>query len=143
MPPDPLATLARIRRLAHEGALAGLTCALQGEDEADNLAKQAERSIATEIAAAEAVDGDDAVVEAFAAWLPGARRRAAQARDACERAQADVSRARAVLAMTRAGMEAVQTLMEENAARQAAEESRQEQHALDDSARHRARQPTP
>lgn len=137
MPPDPLATLARIRRLAHEDALAGLAHALQAEGDADGLAKQAERSIAAETAAAEAVDGGDAVVEAFAAWLPGARHRAVQARDACERAQADVSRARAVLAMTRAGVEAVQTLMQERTDRQAAAAARQEGHALDDAARRR------
>ena len=137
MPPDPLVTLARVRRLAHEDALACLARTLQAEADADSLAKQADRSIARETAAAEALDGGDAVVEAFAAWLPGARRRAAHARDACERAQADVSRARAVLAMSRAGMEAVQTLMQERAARQAAAAARQEGHALDDAARRR------
>ncbi len=137
MPRDPLDTLARIRRLANEEALAALACALQIEGKADDLAKQAERIIATELVAAGALDGDDGVVEAFAAWLPGARQRAYQAREACERAQADVARARAVLAMTRAAMEAVATLAKEQAARRAAAAARQEQHALDDATRGR------
>lgn len=94
MPRDPLDTLARVRRMSHEEALAALALVLQAEEEADGLAKQAERTIAAETLAAGALDGDDGVVEAFAAWLPGARQRAAQARGACERAQADVSRAR-------------------------------------------------
>ncbi len=134
MPRDPLDTLARVRRMSHEEALAALALVLQAEEEADDLAKQAERTIAAETFAAGALDGDDGVVEAFAAWLPGARQRAAQARGACERAQADVSRARAVLAMTRAGVEAVATLLDEQASRRAAAAARQEQHALDDAA---------
>ena len=138
MPRDPLDTLARVRRLAHEEALAALARALNVEGEADELAKEAERIIAAELAAAGALDGDDSVVEAFAAWLPGARQRAYQAREACERAQADVARARAVLAMTRAAMEAVATLAKEQAARRAAAAARQEQHMLDDAARGRA-----
>lgn len=138
MPRDPLDTLARVRRLAHEEALATLARVLQIEGEADQLAKDAERIIATEQAAAGALDGDDSVVEAFAAWLPGARQRAFQAREACERAQADVARARAVLAMTRAAMEAVATLAEDQAVRRAVAAARREQHALDDAARGRA-----
>jgi len=137
MPRDPLDILARVRRMSHEEALAALALVLQAEEEADDLAKQAERTIAAETFAAGALDGDDGVVEAFAAWLPGARQRAAQARGACERAQADVSRARAVLAMTRAGVEAVATLLDEQASRRAAAAARQEQHALDDAARGR------
>jgi len=137
MPRDPLDTLARVRRMAHEEALAALALVLQAEEAADDLAKQAERTIAAETVAAGALDGDDGVVEAFAAWLPGARQRAAQARGACERAQADVSRARAVLAMTRAGVEAVATLLDEQASRRAALAARQEQHALDDATRGR------
>lgn len=137
MPRDPLDTLARVRRMSHEEALAALALVLQAEEEADGLAKQAERTIAAETVAAGALDGDDGVVEAFAAWLPGARQRAAQARGACERAQADVSRARAVLAMTRAGVEAVAALLDEQESRWAAAAARQEQHALDDAARGR------
>ncbi len=137
MPHDPLATLARVRRVAHEEALAALAQALQAEADADGRAKQAERVIATETAAATALEGDDSVVEAFAAWLPGARLRAGQARCACERAQADVARARAVLAMTRAGVDAVATLLARKAAQRAADAARREQHALDDAVRGR------
>ena len=138
MPRDPLDTLARVRRMANEEALAALARALQIEEEADDLAKQAERIIATELVAAGALDGDDGVVEAFAAWLPGARQRAYQARDACERTQADVARARAVLAITRAALEAVLTLAKEQAARRAVAAAQKEQHALDDAVRGRA-----
>jgi len=134
VPHDPLPVLARLRRMAHEEALAALARALQAEGEADARAKQAERLIATETQAASDPAGDDGVVEAFAAWLPGARTRAAQARAACERAQADVSRARAMLAVTRAGVEAVKTLIAEQSARLAAAAARAEQRALDDAA---------
>ena len=137
MPRDPLDTLARVRRLAHEEALAALARALQVEGVADELAKEAERIIATELTAAGTLDGDDSVVEAFAAWLPGARQRAYVAREACERAQADVARARAVLAMTRSAMEAVATRAKEQAGRRASAAAQQEQHALDDAARAR------
>ena len=134
MPYDPLPTLARLRRMAHEEALAALARALQAEGEADDRAKQAERLIATETRAASDPTGDDGVVEAFAAWLPGARGRAAEAREACERAQADVSRARALLAATRAGVEAVTTLIAERSARLAAAAASAEQRVLDDAA---------
>ena len=138
MPHDPLLVLARVRRMAHEEALANLARALAGEAEADDVVKQAERSIAGELEAASALDGGDGVVEAFAAWLPGARQRSAQAREACERAQADVSRARAMLSVTRSGTEAVAAVIAERARLQGAAEARSEQHALDDAARGRA-----
>ena len=73
MPRDPLDTLARVRRLAHEEALAALARALNVEGQADELAKKAERIIAAELAAAGALAGADSVVEACAAGLPGAR----------------------------------------------------------------------
>ena len=139
MPHDPLLVLARVRRMAHEEALATLARALAGEAEADGAVKQAERSIAGELDAASALDGGDGVVEAFAAWLPGARQRAAQARQACERAQADVSRARAMLSVTRSGTEAVAAVIAERARAQQAADARAEQHALDDATRGAAR----
>ena len=138
MPHDPLLVLARVRRLAHEEALATFARALAAEAAADAIVKQADRSIATELAAASDLDGDDSVVEAFAAWLPGARQRAAHARQACERAQADVSRARAMLSVTKSGTEAVDAVIAERTRLQQAADARAEQHALDDAARRRA-----
>lgn len=135
MPRDPLDPLLRIRRMAQDEAVAALSRSLQAETDAENLAKQADRQIAAETAAASAVDGDDSVVEAFAAWLPGARHRAAQANVARERAAADVARARAALTMARAAREAVAALIAQRASEQAAAAAGREQNALDDATR--------
>jgi hypothetical protein len=135
MPRSPLEPLLRIRRMAQDEAAAALSGFLQAETDAENLAKQADRQIAAETAAASALDGDDSVVEAFAAWLPGARHRAAQAHVARERAAADVARARAALTMARAGREAVAALIAERASAQAAAAVAHEQNALDDATR--------
>ena len=137
MPHDALPALARVRRLAQDEALAALTRALDAEAAADAAAKRAEQEIAAETVAAAALEGGDSVVEAFAAWLPGARHRAAQARAACERAGAETARARAVLAMARAAAEAITTLIAERAAHRSAAEAARAQLDLEDAARNR------
>ena len=129
---DPLATVARLRRLARDEASQGLSRALATEAAADARAVDATQQIADETAAASSLMGDDAMVEAFAAWLPGARQHATTTRAACERAGAEVSRMRAILAVSRAAVEAVETLLSQRADALAKDHARREQAELDE-----------
>ena len=128
-------TVARLRRLALDDASQALSRALAAETIAAARADEATRQIADEAAAASSLTGDDAMVEAFAAWLPGARRYAAEARDACERAGAEVARLRAVLTASRAACEAVETLLAQRAETEAKERDRRSQAELDEAGR--------
>ncbi len=129
---DPMVTVARIRRLARDEARQGLSRALAAEAAAIIRADDASRRIADEAAAASSLTGDDAMVEAFAAWLPGARQHAAATRTACERAGAEVSRMRAVLTLSRTAAEAVETLLVQRAEAEAKDHARRLQAELDE-----------
>lgn len=129
---DPMVTVARLRRLACDEASQGLSRALATEAAADARAADATRQIADETAAASSLMGDDAMVEAFAAWLPGARQHATNTRAACERAGAEVSRMRAILAVSRTAAEAVETLLSQRAEALAKGAARREQAELDE-----------
>lgn len=137
---DPLPALLRVRRMALDEARRLLATRLQAEAEAEADALAAERTILAEADAARALTADDGVVETFAAWLPGARRRAEAARAAQEAAQAETSLARAGLQLARAAVEAAEALQSRQAEGRAAEAARKEQIALDDMA---PRRPTP
>lgn len=128
-------TVARLRRLALDDASQALSRALAAETMAAARADEATRQIADEAAAASSLTGDDAMVEAFAAWLPGARQHAAEARDACERAGAEVARQRAVLTASRAAYEAVEVLLAQRAEAQAKDRDRRSQAELDEAGR--------
>ena len=128
-------TVARLRRLALDDASQALSRALAAESAAAARAEEAARQIAQEATAASSLTGDDAMVEAFAAWLPGARRHAAEAREACERASAEVARLRAVLTASRAACEAVETLLAQRKDAQAKERDRRSQAELDEAGR--------
>lgn len=95
MMPEGGAALLRARRAALEAARRALAASLCVEGEAEAAARDAERAIDLEADAARALTADDGAVEAFAAWLPEARRRADVARAASATAQAETSRARA------------------------------------------------
>lgn len=84
---EALVTVARLRRLALDDASQAVSRALAAEAVAATRADDATRQIADEAAAASSLNGDDAMVEAFAAWLPGARHHAAETREMCERAR--------------------------------------------------------
>lgn len=137
---DPLPALLRVRRMALDEARRLLAARLQEEADAEADALGAERAILTEADAARALTADDGVVETFAAWLPGARRRAEAARAAQEAAQAETSLARAGLQLARAAVEAAEALQTRQAEGRAAEAARKEQIALDDMA---PRRPAP
>lgn len=139
MPRDVLPSLIRLRRLARDETRRALTAAVQREGLAHAAANDAEREIARETELACNLEADDAAVEAFGAWLAGARQRAELARGTAERAEADTARARAALSLARAGLEVAEALASGRAAREAEAEARREQHALDDLTRSQRR----
>lgn len=110
---DPLATLIRVRKLACDEAQLRLVDALALEDRAEQMSHRVERSIAQETQAATDVNGSDATVEAFAAWLPGARKQLAEARRTLSDRQAETMRRRAELTACRTALETVETLQRE------------------------------
>lgn len=130
--PDPLTTLIRVRRLACEDAQRSLVAALSEESRAEAAVHAMETIIARETAAASDPDGSDAVVEAFAAWLPGARSKLETARQAHTGLQAETARVRAALTACRTALESVETLQQQrqDAARHAREKA--EQRELED-----------
>ena len=137
MPLDAIATVLRVRRTAQDEARCVLATCLRDEDRAEAAARAAERAIHDEAAAAGALAADDAVMEAFVAWLPGARRRAEATREMHERARADTARARAALSAARSAVEAAELLQAEQARTRAAEVGRKQQLALDEAGRRR------
>lgn len=132
---EALLTVARLRRLALDDASQAVSRALAAELVAATRADDATQQIANEAAAASSLNGDDALVEAFAAWLPGARQHAAEARETCERAGAEVARLRAVLTASRTASEAVDTLLAQRAEAQALDRDRRSQAELDEAGR--------
>ena len=129
---EALQALLRIRRLASDEARRNLGEAQAPEALAQEAADAMEREIARETALACSLEADDAVVEAFGAWLPGARTRAAASRSAADRAAADTARARAGLKLARSGLEAAEALAAEQHAAKNEADARREQHSLDD-----------
>ena len=110
---DPLATLIRLRQRALHDAQRTLVDCIAVEAQAKAATDEAERAIARETEAASCTTGSDAVVEAFAAWLPGARDRVEAARREWESLQAETARARASIAACRTALESVETLRRE------------------------------
>ncbi len=140
MPNDPLETVLSLRRRAVDEARATLARRSDEAGRAHTDAAALEHAIEHEAQRASDLDGDDARVEAFALWLPGARTRARQARDRHERLEAEVARARADLAARRTALESIEQLMANRAAEARAEAAREEQRDLDERAA-RARPP--
>lgn len=110
---DPLATLIRVRKLACDEAQRKLIDSLASEDRAEQMSHRVERTIAQETRAATDVHGSDAMVEAFAAWLPAARQQLAHARQVLMDRQAETMRSRAELTACRTALETVETLQKE------------------------------
>ena len=135
MRPDALLTLLKLRRRTVEEARTALADALRRQDGAETGLLAAEEAIRTETDRAADPAAGDGVVEMFAAWLPGARRRAADAQDCLDLAVAEAAEARAMLALARAALEAAETL--QNQAREAADMAafRREQEILDEAGR--------
>lgn len=111
MATNPLATLLKVRKRACDEAQRALVDALALENRAERASQRMEREIALETEAATDLNGTDAMVEAFAAWLPVARREVAVARQMLSNRQAETIRSRAELTACRTAMETVETLI--------------------------------
>jgi putative NADH-flavin reductase len=110
---DPLATLIRVRKLACDESQRKLVEVLAFEDKAEQASHRLELAIAQETEAATDVQGTDAMVEAFAAWLPEARRQLGVARQVLLDRQAETMRRRAELTACKTALETVETLQKQ------------------------------
>lgn len=131
---DPLGVLLRVRQMAVDQARRALAESLARETAASASCEDIERSIAREMAAACNVAGDDGVAESFAAWL----RTILPAQTAAEAARANAAsateEARAVLAATRAGVRAVESMRERQETERRLKREQAEQRLLDEAA---------
>ncbi|GEM_PF-2259790 len=110
---DPLATLIKVRQVACDESQRRLVEALVIEDKAEQESHRLELLIAQETEAATDIHGTDAMVEAFAAWLPEARRQVASARQVLLDRQAETMRRRAELTACKTALETVETLQKQ------------------------------
>ncbi len=100
-------------------------------------ASSAEQAIHDEIERASDPSGEDSLVEALAAWLPGARHRATEARARHDRAEAVVARCRASLAASRTALESIEQLQQDRQAAVEQARTHREQLAMDEAAARR------
>ena len=121
---DPLAVLARLRRLETDQARRFLA-----ERVARSVAAAAREEAATATIAAEAATCQP---EAFGAWLTRGLAERARAAHLAELAEREAEAARAALAEARARQRAVERLVEDRARAAARAAARAEQAALDD-----------
>lgn len=129
---DPLQTVLQLRRNDVDAARAALMeCESQAQS-ASQAEKEALATIQSEMQAAAALSADDAVVEAFGAWLPLGRAAVSRASATLARAEDDATQARAVLNLARAAAEAVEKLIEKRDEEVAREALRREQIVLDE-----------
>ena len=129
---EPLDTVLRLRRHAVDDARRSLTDSLVAATAAEMTAQQLQRDMQAETDRASDVSGGDSWVEAYAAWLPLARRRLDEARSAQERQEAEVARCRAELTASRAAMQAVEALIAANRTKQAEAREKVAQRGLDE-----------
>ncbi len=129
---DTVATLIKVRRLACDEAKRQVVQALNEESRAERIVQETERVIAQEMETASDPNSSDAVVEAFGAWLGGARRQLETSRCKLLDRQAETIRVRADLTATRTALESVEALQEQR--RQAAQRLQEQrlQRELDD-----------
>ena len=138
---DRLESLLRLRRHALGAARLGLRNALAAAEDAEREARAARQAMQAEAEHASGIDQDESVLEAFIAWLPVGRAALAAASVRAEAAEAEVARCRGELAAARAGVEAIERLIEARAASRAAAAARAEQAALDEVAAARPSSP--
>lgn len=131
--------MARMRRMVVEEARHGLATCLDAETAAAARERQAAADLVREHAIAASPAADDAVVEAYVAWLPAGRAALEKARAARDRADAATTQARARLNAGRMAEEAVQRRIAELDRLERAAALRREQADLDEMARNRPR----
>lgn len=130
MTPATLATLCRVRRAALDAATRALAEAEAALDRAETASHAAHRRLEAERAAATDLAASDAMVEAYAAWLPRGRAAVTEAEIARARAMEETVLARHRLAAARIAMEAADTLAEQQRARARALAETREREAL-------------
>jgi flagellar export protein FliJ len=132
MPGDPLDVLLRVRRLAVDQARQALAECLTLETAASARCEEIAAAIVEETTAATALTSDDQTVEAFADWLRQTLPLQSAANLALTNAEARTKEARTVLAAARAGVRAVEAILEQKEADRRVRQARGEQHALDE-----------
>ena len=140
MKSDPLASLLRLRRLTADQARRELAECLHTESEAKQAIAAIDAQIARETKVATSLAGGDAEVEAFAAWLRRIRPSQHGARVAEAAAVAQTTEARAVLAMARAAVQAVEELLTQRAAEERMNAEHHAQREIDEVAQRTGRQ---
>lgn len=129
---DKVALVVRLRQAALDETRRHLAECLAAEQRAAGALASVEAEVDRQREAAETLSGDDAVVEAFAAWLRGYRPALEHARSDHQARVAETALARAALAASRGALEAAEELLalRQEEARVAA--LRAEQRVLDD-----------
>jgi flagellar biosynthesis chaperone FliJ len=140
MKSDPLASLLRLRRLTADQARRELADCLRAESEAKQAIAAIDAEIARETEVATSLAGGDAEVEAFAAWLRRIRPSQHGARVAEAATVVQTTEARAVLAMARAAVRAVEELLTQRGAEQRMTAEHQAQREIDEVAQRAERQ---
>jgi flagellar export protein FliJ len=133
---DPLYSLVRLRRLAVDEARGALADCLRGEEAAEAVVARIAASIERETDVATSLSTSDAEVEAFAAWLRRIRPEQHAAHAAQDQAAIETARARAIVAVARAALQAAEDMVERHEAERRAEAERQAQRDLDEVAAH-------
>lgn len=129
---DPLHTILRVRQSTLEEAQKAVASAYRVERDASIHTEAASAALDQEMRAATNLASGDEAVETFARWLPVGRGTLKQAHDAQREATMSLDQARAVLALARAGVRTVETLIEQRQAERQLEDNRREQRALDE-----------
>ena len=129
---DPLQTILRVRQSTLEEAQKAVASAYQVERDASIRAEAASAALDHEMRTATNLASGDEAVETFARWLPIGRGALKQAHDAQREATTSLDQARAVLALARAGVRTVETLIEQRQVEQQLEDNRREQRILDE-----------
>jgi flagellar export protein FliJ len=142
MKSDPLAALLRLRRLTADQARRELADCLRAESDAKQAITAIDAEIARETEIATSLAGGDAEVEAYAAWLRRIRptQQAACVAEAATVAQ--TTEARAVLAIARAAVRAVEELLTQHGAKERMMAERQDQRDIDEVAQRTERHAT-
>lgn len=131
---DALKTVQRLRQIELDNARTDLQRLQAAADEARMRERAATIAIQTEMNAAARLSADDATVEAFGAWLPTGRAAVIRAQAQLARLEQDISQARAILNLARAGAEAVEKMIAERALLATELGHRKQQAALDEAA---------
>jgi flagellar export protein FliJ len=142
MKSDPLAALLRLRRLTTDQARRELADCLRAESEAKQAITAIDAEIARETEIATSLAGGDAEVEAYAAWLRRIRPTQQAARVAEATTVAQTTEARAVLAIARAAVRAVEELLTQRGVEERMAAERQDQRDIDEVAQRTERHAT-